>query len=64
MMKKSACLLLLLFGQLSFPGMVRPIEWVPICLSLEEVGEYAGHKVWVEGDHILMIAGHPQWILD
>jgi len=27
-----------LIGQPSFPGMVRPIEFAPIHLSLEEVG--------------------------
>jgi len=45
--------------------MVRPIEYVPIRLSLEEVALHAGHEVLMEVNHnISLIAGDPRWILD
>ncbi len=53
-----------MFGPLSFPGMVRPIECSPIYLSLEEVTVHAGHKVLMEVDYILLAVGDPQGIFD
>ncbi len=53
-----------MFGPLSFPGIVRPIECTPICLSMEEVAVHAGHKVFMEVDYILLDVGDPQGILD
>ncbi len=34
-----------LFGQPSFPGMVRPKQQVPVFLSLGEVAAHVGRKV-------------------
>jgi len=48
-------LLLLLFGQPSFPCMVRQIEWVHIHLSLEEVAVRAGDRVLVVVDILLIV---------
>ncbi len=53
---------LFVIGQLSFPGMVRPIEKATICMCLEEVAMYAGHKVLKLVD--LYIVGDPQGTLD
>ncbi len=50
---------LFLLGQPSFPK-IRSIEWAYICLSLKEVSVHAGHKVRMEIDIILLIAGDPQ----
>jgi hypothetical protein len=44
--------------------MVRPIEWAPICLSLEEVTMLAKHEVLMEVGNILLIVGHAQGILE
>jgi hypothetical protein len=52
-----------LFGQLSFPEIVRPIECTN-CLSLEEVAVHAGMLVLMEADYILLVVGDPQGILD
>ncbi len=49
----------------SFSRKIRTIEQAPICLSLEEVAEHAGHEVLVKvGDHISLIVGNRQGILD
>ncbi len=47
---------------LSFLGMVKPVEQAPICMCLEEVAMYAGHKVLMVVD--LYIVGDPLDILD
>ncbi len=45
--------------------MVRPLEYSPIHLSLEEVTVHAGHKVLMEvDDNTLLIIGNPRGILD
>jgi hypothetical protein len=51
-------------GQASFPQIIRPIEWAPICLSLEGVAAHGGHEVLMEvNDKSLLIVGDPQGIL-
>ncbi len=53
-----------LFGHSSFPGMVSPIDWASVCLSLEEVAVHAGHEVFTEVDNnSALIVGNPQRIL-
>jgi hypothetical protein len=42
------------FGHPSFPEMVRPIEQVPICLSLEEVTVHAGNQGLMKIDKCLL----------
>ncbi len=45
--------------------MMRPIEWAPNCLSLEDVAASVGHKVLMEVDNnILLIVGDARGILD
>jgi hypothetical protein len=52
-----------LFGQLSFPGKVRPIEWTPIRLSLEEVAVHIDPKVLMKiKDYISLIVVIPKGI--
>jgi hypothetical protein len=54
-----------LFGQPSFPGIVRPIEYAPIHLSFEEVVVRAGHEVLMGvDDKMSLIGGAPKGILD
>jgi hypothetical protein len=56
--------LLLLFGQLSFPGKVRPLDCAPKHLFLKEVTVHATHKVLLEvTDASSLINGNPQGIL-
>ncbi len=44
---------------------MRPIEWAPNCLSLEDVVASVCHKVSMEvDDNILLIVGDAQGILD
>ncbi len=38
-------ILFFMIWQLNFPGMVKSLDKVPICLSLEEVAVRAGNKV-------------------
>jgi hypothetical protein len=49
---KEVFIFLLLFGQLSFPEMVMPIELASIHLPLEDVTVRAGRKVLMEVDKI------------
>jgi hypothetical protein len=35
--------------------MIKPIEWAPGCLSLEEVVMVSGHKILMEVDNISLI---------
>ncbi len=45
--------------------MVRPIEWAPIHLSLEDVVGRAGLEVLAEDDqYISLIVGDPHGVLD
>jgi hypothetical protein len=53
-----------LFGKQTFPGMFRPIELAPICLSFEGVAVHARIKVLMEfEENILLIAENSQGIL-
>ncbi len=49
-----------LLGKLSFPRMVRPLEWAPIGLPLKEVAVHAGHKLLIEADPLII--DNPQYI--
>jgi hypothetical protein len=57
-------LLLLLDWTLSFSATVRPIDKVPICLSIEEASVQGGHEVLKEvDDNGALIVANPQGIL-
>jgi hypothetical protein len=44
--------------------MVWSIDYVPICLSLEQVAMRAGNEVWMEiSNNSALIVGDPQLIL-
>ncbi len=44
--------------------MDKPIDWTPVCLSLEEVAVRAGNEVLVEvDDNCTLIVGNAQGIL-
>ncbi len=63
--RENASCFFFLSGLPSFPRMVRPIEWPPICQTLEEVTRRAVHKVLMEiDDNILLIVVDLQGILD
>ncbi len=52
-----------MFGQPSFLGMVRLIEYASVHLPMEEVAVHAGREVLMEvDDNILLIVGDPQGI--
>jgi len=49
-----------LIMQLSFPEMVKPIDYAPIGLSMEEVAVCPGRKVLVEvNNESVLIVGNP-----
>ncbi len=53
------------FGQTSFPRMVRPIEYSPICPKSEEVAVFAAHEVLGAVDYNgALIVCDLWWILD
>ncbi len=56
--------IIFLFGQPSFPSIVRPIEWAHIYLILEEVDTCTGHEGLMEVDNISLIVGGSQGILN
>jgi hypothetical protein len=56
--------LFFLIGQPSLPGVVRPVDEVPICLTLEEVDKIADDEVFVEDDSkgVLIVKIHKGYL--
>ncbi len=58
-MQSHSFLIFYLFGQPSFSIILKPIEYAPISLSLEEFAVGAGHKVLMEVDDDIIMKQVP-----